>query len=43
MASNKMDDAKSMMSESQPDCLGAVISCKNYDNDSRNAKNIRRF
>jgi hypothetical protein len=25
MESNKMDDAKSMMSESQPSCLGAVI------------------
>jgi len=24
MESNKMDDAKSMMSESQPSCLGAV-------------------
>jgi hypothetical protein len=30
MESNKMDDAKSMMSESQPDCLGAVIGCPSF-------------
>ena len=27
----------------QPFLLGAVISCKNYGDDTRNAKNIRRF
>ncbi len=27
----------------QPFFLGAVIRCKNYDYDSRNAKNIRRL
>ena len=28
--SNKMHDAKSMMSKSQPSCLGAVIGCPSF-------------
>jgi hypothetical protein len=31
MESNKMHDAKSMMSESQPSCLGAVNGSYKYD------------